>query len=210
MTTPRLLYSLCMVAALAVALLLRRGSEPRRWGIIIGALFGAGVGAKLPFVLLSSEPFFSAPAWFAEGKTILSGLAGGYLGVEGAKLLLGIRQKTGDGFALPLAAAVAVGRWGCFFNGCCGAPLVPIIESAFHAAMAVLLWRLRNVETLRWQLLKLYLIAYAGFRFAIEFVRTEPRVALGLTPYQFGAVALAAAMALHWWHDERMKRYHHP
>lgn len=203
-----LLYAVFQVLALGVAVALRKPPPlPRRerWIVAIAALFGAGVGAKLPFVLLSSEPFFSRPAWFAEGKTILSGLAGAYLCVEVAKRLFAIREKTGDGFALPLAAAVAVGRWGCFFNGCCGAPVAPILESGFHAAMAVVLWRLRRVEALRWQLLKLYLIAYGAFRFGIEFLRTEPRLAGGLTAYQFAAVGMAALLALHWWADERLK-----
>ncbi len=114
MTTPKLLYALSMVAAIATAILLKKRSllpRRQRWGIAVGALFGAGVGAKLPFVLLGES------AWLGDGKTILSGLAGGYLGVEAAKLLLGVREKTGDGFAVPVAAAIAVGRWGCFFNG---------------------------------------------------------------------------------------------
>jgi len=204
-----MMYSVFQVLALLTAFLLRRPSPlppKERWVVTIAAIFGAGVGAKLPFVLLSREPFFSAPAWFTDGKTILSGIAGGYLCVELAKTIFGIRAKTGDGFAVPLAAAVAVGRWGCFFNGCCGAPLVPPIESAFHAAMAVLLWRLQRVEALRWQLLKLYLIVYAAFRFGIEFIRTEPRIAWGLTAYQFGSAAMIAVLAVLWRLDERAKK----
>lgn len=118
--TPEFLYSLFMALALIVGLLLRRRSVlpwRQRLGITGGLLLGAGLGAKLPFVLLSGEPFFSGTAWFADGKTILSGLAGGYLGVEAAKWALGVREKTGDGFAIPLAASLAIGRWGCFFNG---------------------------------------------------------------------------------------------
>ncbi|HXX94459.1 MAG TPA: prolipoprotein diacylglyceryl transferase family protein [Planctomycetota bacterium] len=197
-----------LLALLAAGVLRKRSTLPwrQRLAVLTGALAGAGLGAKLPFVLLSAEPFWSMQAWFTDGKTILSGLAGGYLGVEIAKALSGIREKQGDTFAMPLAAAVAIGRWGCFFNGCCGAPLVPPIESAFHALMAILLWKLSGIEALRWQLLKLYLIAYSGFRFLIEFVRTEPRIALGLTPYQFGSAALAGVMALLWWRDERLKR----
>jgi prolipoprotein diacylglyceryltransferase len=203
--TPRLTYAAFMALGLLMAFLLRRPSPlpPRqRWGVIAGALFGAGVGSKLPFVLLGESAFFG------DGKTILSGLAGGYLGVEIAKFLLGVRAKTGDGFAVPLAAAVAVGRWGCFFNGCCSAPghAVPLYESAFHASMALVLWRLERVEALRWQLLKLYFITYAVFRFLVEFIRVEPRVAWGLTGYQFGAAALALAMAALWAVDERLKR----
>ena len=203
-----MIYSVFQLLALGTALVLRRPlplPRAQRWGILIAALFGAGVGAKLPFVLLSGEPFFSKPAWFADGKTILAGLAGGYLCVELAKLLMGVKIKTGDSFALPLAAAVAVGRWGCFFNGCCGAPVIPVVESAFHLTMAAVLWRLRNVEALRWQLLKLYLLAYCAFRFIVEFARTEPRVAWSLTAYQFGAAAMAVLLALHWVADEKLK-----
>ena len=201
-------YAVFQILALLTALLLRRPAPLpplQRWMILAAALIGAGIGAKLPFAILSKEPFFSGPAWFADGKTILSGIAGAYLCVELAKAAMGIRVKTGDSFAVPLAAAVAVGRWGCFFNGCCGAPLVPPIESAFHASMAVLLWRLQRVERLRWQLLKLYLIAYCGFRFVIEFIRTEPRLAGGLTAYQYGAAAMAAILAFLWWRDEQLK-----
>ena len=203
------LYAVFQVLALIAALVLRKRSTlpwKQRLAILAGAVAGAGISSKLPFVLLSHESFFSGGAWFTEGKTILTGLAGGYLGVEIAKFLAGIQEKQGDGFAMPLAVAVSIGRWGCFFNGCCGAPRVPPIESAFHAAMAVVLWRLGKVEALRWQLIKLYLIAYSIFRFFIEFIRTEPRVALGLTPYQYGSVAMALVMALLWWRDERLKR----
>ena len=62
------------------------------------------------------------------------------------------------------------------------------------------------MEALRFQLLKLYLIAYSVFRFGIEYVRVEPRVAAGLTAYQIGAAALAALMALLWARDEALKR----
>lgn len=208
MTGPQA-YAVCQGLAILTALALRpKSSLPwrKRLALYAGAIAGAGIGSKLPFALTGSEPFWAAGAWFTDGKTILAGLAGGYIGVEIAKLLAGIREKTGDGFAVPLAAAIAVGRWGCWFNGCCSAPgiPVPIIESGFHAAMAFLLWRLQRVDALRHQRLKLYLIAYCAFRFAIEFVRTEPRIAWGLTAYQFGAAAFAAALAVHWVVDARL------
>lgn len=209
MTRPHLLYSSFQCLALLTAFLLRRPSPLpilQRWCILTAAIFGAGIGAKLPFVLFSQASLFSGSAWFSDGKTILAGFAGGYLSIEITKLLMGIRVKTGDALAMPIAAGVAVGRWGCFFNGCCGAPLVPPIESAFHAILAVVLWQLRNVETFRWQLIKLYLIAYCIFRFVIEFIRTEPRIAFGLTGYQIGAVAMAGILAILWSRDERIKR----
>lgn len=204
-------YAFFQVLALVTAFALRRPSllPPRqRAAVIAGAILGAAIGAKLPFVIFAEESPFSLDIWIRDGKTILSGLTGGYLGVEAAKLIAGIRAKTGDGFAVPLAAAVGVGRLGCFFNGCCTAPgfPVPLLESGFHAAMAFLLWRMERAGRFRWQLLKLYLITYSGFRFFIEFVRTEPRIWAGLTAYQFGAAGLAIVMAALWIKDERLKR----
>jgi phosphatidylglycerol:prolipoprotein diacylglycerol transferase len=204
-------YAVFQALALLTAALLKRPSPLpplQRGAVIAGALFGAGLGAKLPFVLLAEEPFFSLGPWIRDGKTILSGLAGGYLGVELFKHLAGVTLKTGDSFAVPLAAAIAVGRLGCLFNGCCSAPglYIPLWESAFHGTMAVLLWRLGRAGRFRYQLLKLHLITYAGFRFLVEFARTEPRIAGGLTAYQYGSMALAVLLALHWIADERRKR----
>ncbi|HLJ53705.1 MAG TPA: prolipoprotein diacylglyceryl transferase family protein, partial [Chthonomonadaceae bacterium] len=55
----------------------------------------------------------------APGKSIVAGIAGGYLSVAVAKRVMGIRRPLGDLFAVALAAGEAVGRWGCFFAGCC-------------------------------------------------------------------------------------------
>jgi phosphatidylglycerol---prolipoprotein diacylglyceryl transferase len=73
-------------------------------GMIIGALV-AGTGN----LLLSG---------FSEiGKSVLGGLAGAILAIEILKRRLGIAGSTGLRFAAPLAAAIAVGRLGCFFAG---------------------------------------------------------------------------------------------
>ena len=88
--SPSAAYSACMALAVVTAALLRRPSTlPRsqQWGLWIGAIAGSAIGAKLPFVLLAGEG------------------------------LLGVRAKTGDGWVVPLAGALAVGRWGCFFKG---------------------------------------------------------------------------------------------
>jgi len=121
-----LTYTAIMMAAVATGVVLSRRSQrsmglgaAERVGIGIGAFCGAMLGAKLPFVLSDWQGFLSGAAWFADGKTILCGLAGGYFGVELAKWALEIKTKTGDSFAVPVAASVAVGRLGCFFGGCC-------------------------------------------------------------------------------------------
>ena len=156
-------YTALMALTLATGLLLARGRQRalglttrQRLGIGLGAFCGAMIGARLPFLLADWEGLLSGAAWFANGKTIVFGLAGGYLGVELAKAALGVTVKTGDSFAIPVAGAVAVGRLGCFSAGCCyGRPTgmgwgvdfgdgilrhpTQLYESAFHATMLVVL-----------------------------------------------------------------------
>jgi len=189
----------------------------------LAAFVGGTITAKLPFIWDSSASFWDWSAWAADGKTITTGLVGAYLSVEVAKLLLGIRAKTGDGLAIPLAAALAVGRWGCFVNGCCaGAPTAlpwcvdfgdgvcrhptQIYESLFHAVWLVILIRLNQRDLFRYQRLKLYLLSYCGYRFAIEFIRTEDRWLGVLTYYQVVVALFAAFLAGQWVIDARRLR----
>ena len=53
------------------------------------------------------------------GRTILGGFATGYLCVALFKKWKMIDMATGDLFAVAMSAGEAVGRWGCFFGGCC-------------------------------------------------------------------------------------------
>jgi prolipoprotein diacylglyceryltransferase len=196
----------------------------RRWLLTLAAFVGGAFGAKMPFAL-SGENWFRLSAWFSDGKTIITGLIGAYVAVEAVKLLLGIRVKTGDTYAVPLALALAVGRWGCFFNGCCyGTPTrlpwgvafdvdgqavvchpTQIYESLFHLTMAGVLLLLTRTNALPNQRLKLYLIAYGMYRFLTEFIRPEPAWLLGLTFYQWAALSLAVGLAIQWVVDERLQ-----
>jgi phosphatidylglycerol:prolipoprotein diacylglycerol transferase len=220
-------YPAIMLLSVAVAAALGRGSQASlgltRWqrlGIALGAFCGAMIGAKLPFVLSDWEGLKSGRAWFDGGKTIVLGLVGGYFGVEAVKWALGIEVKTGDGFAAPVAAAVAVGRLACFAGGCCygtetylpwgvvfhdGVPRHPtqLYEFAFHALCAVALVWMQARGMFRFQLMKLYIILYLSYRFLTEFIRPEPRFALGLTAYQWAALAFAPVFAALWWWDGR-------
>ncbi len=220
-------YPALMLASVATAAALSRGaqsglglSRSQRLGIALGAFCGAMIGAKLPFVLSDWEGLKSGRAWFDGGKTIVLGLVGGYFGVELAKHWLGVRVKTGDTFAVPVPAAVAVGRLSCFVAGCChGTPTdlpwgvdfgdhvrrhpTQLYEVAFHASMACLLARMRGRGLFRGQLIKLYIISYLIYRFFTEFLRPEPRIFAGLTGYQWAALALVPVFAGLWVVDAR-------
>jgi phosphatidylglycerol:prolipoprotein diacylglycerol transferase len=216
-----------MLAAVTVAIVLSRKrqaaiglSRRERLGIALGAFCGAMIGAKLPFALSDWEGLLTGRAWLDSGKTIVFGLVGGYFGVELMKSMLGIRVKTGDSFAVPVASAVAIGRLACFVAGCCfgtvttlpwgvdfgdGQPRHPtqLYESAFHLAAAFGLASLQRRGLLRGQLIKLYILSYLSYRFLTEFIRPEPVLALGLTGYQWACLGLAPVFVGLWVRDAR-------
>ncbi|MCO6046788.1 prolipoprotein diacylglyceryl transferase [Aeoliella sp. ICT_H6.2] len=223
------MYPLIMlVAVLSGAALLRlsQRSLDMIWedklAIGIGAFCGAMIGAKLPFALFGDAEFWTAAAWLSNGKTILAGLVGGYAGVEFVKWVLGIRTKTGDSFAAPVALSVAIGRLGCFYAGCCfGTPTnlpwgvvypavdtVPrhptqIYESLFHLIMAVALLVLQRHGMFRGQLFKLYIITYAMYRLVTEQIRPEPEMWGQLTAYQWASLGIIAVFSYLWWRDNK-------
>ncbi len=223
-------YALIVMAAIAAGMIARRVQpEPpvalgrlQKLAISLGALIGGALGAKLPYVLADPAGAVSGLAWLRDGRTITWGLVGGYFGVELAKWLAGVKGKTGDGFAIPVAVSFAVGRLACFYAGCCygaettlpwgvdfgdGVPRHPnqIYESIFHASMALVLWQLAKRRLLRFQRIKLYILSYMLFRFVAELWRPEPRLALGLTFYQWSAAAFALLFAGLFWLDARRK-----
>ena len=69
--------------------------------------------------------------------------------------------------------------------------------------MAGLLFILQQRGLFRGQLVKLYILAYLGYRFLTEFIRPEPRVLVGLTGYQWAAVCLAPLFVWLWCRDAR-------
>jgi phosphatidylglycerol:prolipoprotein diacylglycerol transferase len=221
----RWLYTTFMLLGLGIFILARRlqprspavAALPRqqRWAIAWAALVGGAFGGKIGYVLAYHGDWLDWGTWLTDGKTVTMALVGAYLGVELIKLVLHIPVKTGDTFALPLALALAVGRWGCYCNGCCygvatdlpwGVAFgdgiarhpVQIYESLFHLLAAGLLAVVIYYDGLRNQRLKLYLIAYAGFRFVTEYIRPEPVWALGLTFYQWVCLLAAGALAIQW------------
>lgn len=223
-------YLFFMLLAIVVGTLLLRRSQSKlpltwqqKWGLGMGAFCGAMIGAKLPFVLVDAEGFRTGTAWFADGKTIMTGLVGAYLGVEVAKWALEIRTKTGDSFASPVAMMVGIGRIACFFGGCCfGQPTslpwgtvfvragdslprhpTQLYEAAFHFLAAGVLYELRRREMLRGQLAKVYILSYLFYRFVTEWIRPEPLLLWQLTIYQWSAVICAPIFIGLWVYDAR-------
>jgi uncharacterized radical SAM superfamily Fe-S cluster-containing enzyme/prolipoprotein diacylglyceryltransferase len=232
-----LTYSAIMLTAVATGFTLfalqRHQRDVPRWqlaAIGLGAFCGGMLGAKLPFVLADWDGFLSGRAWLGNGKTILAGLVGGYLGAEVTEWALDIRTKMCDAFAMPLAVAVGISRLGCFHAGCChGTPTAlpwgvdfgdglrrhptQLYEAAFHFTAAVILWQFQRRGMFRGQLVRFYLVAYFIYRFATEFIRPEATIWWGLTGYQLAALVLTPFFALWccpgyrpWWLRARASR----
>jgi prolipoprotein diacylglyceryltransferase len=179
---------------------------------VVGALFGA-VLFELP---ADACGWAWRPAGVPDdvvplgGRTVLGGMLGAWILVEAAKWHYRIRGPTGDGFALPLALALACGRLGCAAAGCCaGLPYggwgawhgrypVQFIEAGFHAIAALLLVIAARRGWARGRRLAIYLTAYAALRFALEFWRGNPPLWLGLSWYQYLALLLGALAGGTW------------
>jgi len=138
------------------------------------------------------------------GKTVLGGVAGGYLAVVVYKRKLGITRPTGDLFAVALCAGEAVGRLGCFFGGCCygtecGLPWAVWQHRAFRhpsqlylsASCLIILGAILIYDRTHPPENGLFFLQgalYCGARFLIEFVRDGPRTG-GLSLAQWACLA---------------------
>jgi prolipoprotein diacylglyceryltransferase len=183
-----------------------------RWWIVAAAIGGAAIGSKVLFWM--EDPAETAAnlgnVWFLlGGKTVVGGLVGGTIAVESTKRWLGVTTRTGDLFAMPLAAGIAIGRIGCFLSGLPdrtfgvptalpwgvdfgdGIPRHPtqLYEAGCLVALAFLLSRLGRQPHLEGDLFRLFMVAYLGLRLAVDAVKPEVRLALGLSAIQWAALA---------------------
>jgi phosphatidylglycerol:prolipoprotein diacylglycerol transferase len=88
--------------------------------VIAAAIAGAALGSKILFWLEDPQLTrhnLSNPAYLMGGKTIVGALIFGLISVELMKRYIGVRQSTGDLYAIPLALGIAIGRIGCFLTG---------------------------------------------------------------------------------------------
>jgi prolipoprotein diacylglyceryltransferase len=184
-----------------------------RWSVIAAAILGAAIGSKVFFWL--EEPRETLAHWndltfLLGGKTIVGGLIGGLIAVEMEKRWAGLTRRTGDLFAMPLAAGIAVGRIGCFLSGLPdrtygtpsslawavdfgdGIPRHPtqLYESIVMVLAAVVLGHLTRRPHREGDVFKLFMTVYFGFRVAVDFLKPEPAILFGLTSLQWASVAV--------------------
>jgi len=215
------------VAALFVARseLQRLGHDPgAAYDLILWAYIGGFVGARLFLIFTAWEDFqrdpyellFSGSGWVWQG-----GLIGGAVAVIFKSRALGLPLGQVADFAGPaLAIGQAIGRIGCQLagDGDYGIPTTlpwgmsypngavpttetvhptPIYEAALYLGIFVVLWRQRTRPHPSGSLFAQYLVLSGIARFAVEFVRRNPMLALGLTLAQWvSLVSIAVGSAL--------------
>ena len=184
----------------------------QRWTVIAAAAFGAAIGSKLLY--WASDPGEFAAHWqdafyLMGGKSVLGAIAGGLVAVELVKRRSGVTPATGDLFAVPLAVGIGIGRIGCFLTGLDdhtygvatslpwavdfgdGIPRHPtqLYEMLFVWVMGAALLRAggRNLPT--GALFRLFILAYAVFRFGLEFIKPGVLL-LGLNAIQWIALGM--------------------
>jgi phosphatidylglycerol:prolipoprotein diacylglycerol transferase len=191
----------------------RLGYEPTwAYDFILYSYLGGLVGARL-FLLTTAwdvfarDPFeflFSGSGWVWQG-----GVIGGAVAVTWGCFRKGLPVLVAGDVAGPaMAIGQAIGRIGCQLagDGDYGKPTslpwamsypngtvpttelvhpTPIYEAILYGAIFWMLWRTRLRGYRAGVALGIYLTATGVARFAVEFVRINPVVALGLTVPQF-------------------------
>jgi prolipoprotein diacylglyceryltransferase len=192
-------------------------SDERRWLLLAATALGALAGSRI-LGLLEQAPRLGlhwSSLLLPGGKTIVGGLLGGWLSVEIAKLLLHIRSRTGDLYAIPLCLGIAIGRIGCFAAGLAddtyGTPTTlpwgsdfgdgirrhptQLYELVFLLLLAaVLLWFSHRPHR-NGALFRIFMAAYLTWRLLIDFIKPQPLVH-GLNMIQWACLAGLCAVTI--------------
>jgi phosphatidylglycerol---prolipoprotein diacylglyceryl transferase len=222
------LVALAFLAALRMskwAVKLRGIPEKYLMDLSIILVFTGLLGARLFYVLLNGSYYWSHPldilkVW--EGGLVFYG---GFLTAAVSGLLYCRRHQLSVGLmadclAPALAMGQAIGRWGCFFAGCCYgrptlapwgirfkdpaslAPLdislhpVQVYEAVGNLVIAFFLWSrlIKKPDAPHGQVFWLYVLLYGLLRFGVEMLRGDDRGPMWAGFYPSQVIALAAIL----------------
>lgn len=196
-------------------------------------MLGGIVGARVGYILGNLAYYVDHPLKIVridEGGLVFYG---GLIGCIVVVILLARRQgepvwSMADFAVSPLPLGHALGRVGCFLNGCCygsecNCGLAVHMEGALRHPVQLYsaLLNLGLYAFLLWiymrkrrdgDVLAAYCLVYPVMRFLIEFLRGDPRVAyLGLTSAQWVSIAIFACGLLLWrFLPQKLFREHGP
>jgi phosphatidylglycerol---prolipoprotein diacylglyceryl transferase len=189
---------------------------PARWSVVAAAIVGAAIGSKVLYWLedpAATLAHWRDPLFLMGGKTIVGGLAGGFLAVELTKRYAGITRRTGDVFAVPLCIGIAIGRIGCFLSGLGdatygtpsslpwaidfgdGIPRHPtqLYEVLFLLVLAATLRLRARRPYAEGDLFRVFLVGYMAFRLAVDGIKPQVRVIGDFSSIQLVALLTLAA-----------------
>ena len=176
--------------------------------IVIAAGLGAFVGSHLIGSLERPAEWFGAAnkwTYIWLNNTIVGGLAGGLLGVELIKKIMGKKESTGDLMVFPLIVAIMIGRIGCFYTGVfeqtyglpTDCPLgmylgdsyrrhpVALYEIAFLILLFISLqWFKRKFIFQNGYLFQLFMFSYFSFRVLLDFIKPRVIILFGMSMIQ--------------------------
>jgi phosphatidylglycerol---prolipoprotein diacylglyceryl transferase len=192
------------------------GSELGFWIMLSGIL-----GARVAYVIANVDVFLAKPIEII--RLDRGGLIfyGGFIGAAVCLPVLARRRKVStlklaDFTVTGLPLGHALGRIGCFLNGCCYGAVTtapwgvcaqnavrhptPLYESAFNLLVyGLLLWFYPRRQR-DGRVLALYLLTYPAGRFLIEFFRGDERLRwLGFNVAQDLSIGLFLVGAIFWW-----------
>jgi phosphatidylglycerol:prolipoprotein diacylglycerol transferase len=214
--------ALGMITLFVMALTLAR-RDGRSWEqllpVAMGVMVGGVFGARLSHLLVEPEKFAQLIDFYSlfrpgtPGNTV-GIMIGGYLGGIAVRNRLGLPSQ-GNYYAPALAAASVLWRIGCVLAGACHGRvttlpevithgsltdnLPPVYDGLFNLALFILLMGLRQRVTRDEALIYLYFIAYAFFRFWLEFVSYYPPIVFGLTGVQLLCLAILVWQGIALW-----------
>ncbi len=221
---PFTVYSYGLMLAVAVLVCARlmirdarryRIAPEKIYDLVFAAVIGGIIGGRIFYILLNISFFVSHPFEIVMlhhgGLAWQGGLMGGVIStlwfIRRYRLPL---AQTLDLVAPYIALGQAIGRIGCFLNGCCYGREVswglyfPVHRAHLHptqlyAAGGLLviffvLKKFRQVSKVPGQVLVLYLVLASSQRFVVEFFRADHDVAFaGLSIFQIVSILILLA-----------------
>jgi phosphatidylglycerol:prolipoprotein diacylglycerol transferase len=218
-----LMLSLGFVAALIISRRIARekGMDPDLvYDLVIISAIAGIIGARISYVAYNWEIYAPDPLAALNltqgGLTIYGGVVLALIAVTIWVLLKKLDWfVTADVAAVGMPLAIAIGRIGCYLNGCCyGKPtdsflgvVFPVLhdglarhptqlyEVAYSLVIFAILYVFRAHFTRDGGLFFAFLGLYGIFRFANEFLRVNPPLLLGLSGSQLVSIGTVLASA---------------
>lgn len=187
--------------------------------LLLGAAAGAFIGSRLLGALDFPELFFNPPSvlYYFSVKTVAGGIAGGIIGVEIIKKMMGIKKSTGDIMVGPLALGIIIGRIGCFMLGVrdhtVGNPsnlpwafdqgdgIARHPTSLYEIGVVLILWIVTDLLKKKYSekypvgsglYFRVFVAGYFLYRLFVEFIKPISPLAFGLTGIQIASALFSA------------------